>query len=149
MQACIFGLRRDFVRLSLLNTGSTLNSAQIAQGFTQLDLRNLQGWRLHSLSGQPVPLLDCVLSDFFVPFTHQNPYTFLNTYFILMDFSVSMAAEYSTGYLKHSTCFSVAAYSRVYLISIKLNISALVECCVIWCAGFFFMVLLLLVRWFG
>lgn len=91
----VFRLRRDFVRLSLclpLNAGSTLNSAQIAQGFIQLGLKNLQRRRLHSFSGQPVPLLDWVHGEFFVPFTHQNLYTFLNTYFILMDFPANMAA---------------------------------------------------------
>ena len=91
-------LRRDFVRLSLcllLNAKSALNLVQIAQGFIQLGLSNLQEWRLRSLSGQPVPLLGCVHGEFFVPFTCQNPYIFLNTHFIVVDFSVNMVAEYS------------------------------------------------------
>lgn len=35
-----------------------MRSDQVAQGIIPLDLENLPGWRLHSLSGQPVPMPD-------------------------------------------------------------------------------------------
>lgn len=38
--------------------GSATNSGQVAQGFIQLDLENIQGQRVHDLSGKPVPLPD-------------------------------------------------------------------------------------------
>ena len=36
-----------------------MRSDQAAQGFVQLGLENLQGGRLHNLSGQPTLLSDC------------------------------------------------------------------------------------------
>ena len=36
-----------------------MGSNQAAQGFIQLGLENLQGGRLHNLSGQPAPLSNC------------------------------------------------------------------------------------------
>lgn len=36
-----------------------MRSNQSALGFSHLGLENLQGWRSHSISGQPVPMLDC------------------------------------------------------------------------------------------
>lgn len=36
-----------------------MSSDQVAQGFIHWGLENLQGWRWYSVSGQPVPLLEC------------------------------------------------------------------------------------------
>lgn len=36
-----------------------LESDQLTQGFIQLSLEKLQGWMLHILSKQPIPLPDC------------------------------------------------------------------------------------------
>lgn len=36
-----------------------MRSDQIVQAFSHTGFENLQGWRLHSLSGQSVPVLDC------------------------------------------------------------------------------------------
>lgn len=36
-----------------------MRSDQVTWGFIQLGLEILQGWRLHDLSGQPVPVLAC------------------------------------------------------------------------------------------
>jgi len=33
-------------------------SDQVAQGFMQLGVKNIQAWGVHNLSGQPLPLLD-------------------------------------------------------------------------------------------
>lgn len=43
----------------LLKAQLTLTSDWVAQGFVQSALGNLQGWRSHSTSGQPAPLVDC------------------------------------------------------------------------------------------
>jgi len=42
----------------LLKARPAMGSDQVAQGFDQLGVGNLQGWRLHSLCEQCVPLLD-------------------------------------------------------------------------------------------
>lgn len=42
-----------------LKASSAVRSGQAVQGFIQLGLENLQGWRVLSPSGQPVPMLDC------------------------------------------------------------------------------------------
>lgn len=42
----------------LLKARSTAKTVQAAWGSILSGLKNLQGWRLHSLSGQPAPLLD-------------------------------------------------------------------------------------------
>lgn len=44
----------------MLKAGSTMGSHRLAQSFIQLGLKNLQGWRLHNLLGQPFPTLDCL-----------------------------------------------------------------------------------------
>lgn len=45
--------------LQLLKAGVPLSSNEVAQGFIQLGLENCQGWSLHSLSVEPVPLPAC------------------------------------------------------------------------------------------
>lgn len=40
-------------------TGRALRSGEVAWGFTQLFLENLQGQKLHDLSVQPVPAICC------------------------------------------------------------------------------------------
>lgn len=45
------GLRRSW---HLLTAGSAMRSDQLAQGFIQPGLENLQGWNLRNPSGQPV-----------------------------------------------------------------------------------------------
>lgn len=47
----------------LLNAGTATRSDQVAQGFTQLSLKSLRAWRLHSLSVQTLPLLDLPLGE--------------------------------------------------------------------------------------
>ena len=39
---------------------------QVAQGLIQPHLRHLQGWDIHSLSGQPVPVPHCSTSEEFL-----------------------------------------------------------------------------------
>lgn len=36
-----------------------MRSAQVAQGVVELGLEALQDWRLHNLSGESLPMLDC------------------------------------------------------------------------------------------
>lgn len=45
---------------------SASRSNQVAQGFKSSRLKNLQGWHLHSLYGQPAPALDCSQSSYFL-----------------------------------------------------------------------------------
>jgi len=47
----------------LFQAGSPVRSDQGAQCFARLGLENLQGWRLHSLAGQPVPLPGYTLAE--------------------------------------------------------------------------------------
>ena len=47
----------------LLTAGSAVRADLAAQGFSQSSLENLQGGRLHSHLGQPVPLLDHVQGE--------------------------------------------------------------------------------------
>ncbi|KAM9602325.1 disintegrin and metalloproteinase domain-containing protein 20-like [Morphnus guianensis] len=55
------------VDMSVSSRGSALRSNQVAQGFIQLDLEDLQGWRLHNPSGQlPAMLESSSLLMFFV-----------------------------------------------------------------------------------
>lgn len=49
----------DYSTILLLKAGSHMRSDQGDQGSIQASLENLQGWRLHNFSGQPVPLSDC------------------------------------------------------------------------------------------
>lgn len=55
-------VRRDF-RMSLVQPPDKIrveiNSDQVSQGFLQLHLKNLQGQRLHNVSGKLSPMLDC------------------------------------------------------------------------------------------
>lgn len=53
---------------TFLQAGSAVSSDWVAQGITQPGLRNLWGWRLHSLSGHPLlefqsVFLTCVVSS--------------------------------------------------------------------------------------
>lgn len=69
-----------------LKAGAAVRSDQVAQDFIQLGLENLQGRRLDSLSGQPIPLFECphgericpyILSEtlafYFVPIASRPP----------------------------------------------------------------------------
>lgn len=47
----------------LLNAGSALRSDNVAQGFVQLGLENLQQWRLHNTSGKPFLMPHCPESE--------------------------------------------------------------------------------------
>lgn len=55
----------------LLKAGSTMKAEEVAQGFFQLSSKGFQGWRLHSLSGKPSPLLGCCRMNH-VPIVHFN-----------------------------------------------------------------------------
>lgn len=55
----------------LLKAEVTLNSKQVAQGFVQMGLGNLQG--SGSLSGTPVPVLNYLHSNFIFTYTHYGP----------------------------------------------------------------------------
>lgn len=61
-----------------------MRSDQIAQGFSWLNLENLQGWRQHNLFGQLVPMLDCPNVEFFSPYTQSETllvFQFMSTVF--------------------------------------------------------------------
>lgn len=53
-----------------------LSSDKVAQGFMQLGLEKLQGWRLHSVFGQPLPWPDCSHGEKVFPCIQPEPFLF-------------------------------------------------------------------------
>ena len=84
------GLQEVMQSSCLLKTGSALNLEQVAQGFVQLGLENLQGQRLHILSG---PLFQCLTENPVVVhlqwcclfYLEQQPACLLAVFFLLKE----------------------------------------------------------------
>lgn len=53
-----------------------MRSDQVSQAFIQSGLENIQGWKVHSLPGQPVPL-DCPHGGKTFPLSSLNPSCFI------------------------------------------------------------------------
>lgn len=68
------------LRKSLVQTPARCKSAvrsdQVSEGFIQSDLGILQGWILHSLSGQSIRLPDCPQGEKNSPYTQCEPLSF-------------------------------------------------------------------------
>lgn len=62
-QFSLKGILGGFLSNLLLKAGAVLRSAQAARCLIQSDFKSLQGWRLHSLPGQPAPVLNCPNSE--------------------------------------------------------------------------------------
>lgn len=53
-----------------------MTADQITKGFIQLDVENLQMWRLNALTGQPVLLLGCPPGENLCAYVSSDPFLF-------------------------------------------------------------------------
>lgn len=59
-----------------------MRAGDVGRGFIQLGLKNVQGWRWHNVSEQPVLVLDCPYDEDVFPYIQRESLLFQLTVFV-------------------------------------------------------------------